>query len=97
MRLYAVTYTDPSEPWGEAIWERKLYQTPSEVLDAFNRCYDEFADRFGDDIAQQMRDLPANYRRFDDDSGWSRAATLEEAVEEEFSREFSVGFYESVT
>jgi hypothetical protein len=40
MHLYALTYTDPSEPWGHAVEGGKLYRTPSALVDAANAHFD---------------------------------------------------------
>jgi len=40
MRLFAITYTDPSEPWGHAVEDGKLYSTPTALVDAWNAHFD---------------------------------------------------------
>lgn len=95
MRLFAVTYTDPSEPWGAAILDRKLYRTPSEVCDAANAHFDKWcaaelwrdcADSRTDTYRKQMQAFPENY------SGMA----LPDVLAYEWSREFGFGSYELV-
>lgn len=84
MNLYAVTYTDPSEPWGSAVYDRKLYRTPGEVLTALNEVFDRYvAD------ADYLR---SRYHGYMD----KYFPTVEAYIEDEFSREYSVGIYNLV-
>lgn len=85
MDLYAVTYTDPSEPWGDAIAGRKLYRTPTEVLDALNDTFDRYVmDTLSRTLAHEGLTYPLNN---------AHGASALERIEDDFSREYSVGIY----
>lgn len=96
MKLFAVTYTDPSEPWGAAVLDRKLYSTPSAVCDAANAHFDEWCGRvLFNDSDDTLRDYYAkemvgpcaiNYK----------GRTLDEVLADEWSYEFGFGIYELV-
>lgn len=88
MQLFAVVYTDPSEPWGYAIKDRKLYRTPGEVIDALNEAFDQFCESGHGDY---VRDNCSNYTLYYGNM------TVEEALADEFDREYSVGLYELVS
>lgn len=84
MYLYAVTYTDPSEPWGVAVHENKLYRTPGELLTAFNDTYDKYVHDYTDDLRGNYTYFSENYV----------GVSFEEMIAQEFSREYGVGRYE---
>lgn len=93
MKLYALTYTDPSEPWGVGVLDHKLYRTPSAVCDAANAHFDEWCERMlYNDSDETMRDYYAkelvgpcaiNYQ----------GETLDEVLANVWSMEFGFGVY----
>lgn len=107
MYMYAITYTDPSEPWGHAVEGHKLYRTPTALLDALNAHYDAW-------LAEDVQVWKAYKENAQGDFGvydvMSRVAAMEremalyaanyegcslgDALADEYDREYGVARYQ---
>jgi hypothetical protein len=84
MKLYAVTYTDPSEPWGRAVLGGVLYRTPAEVVEAANAHFDEWRAYHR---ARMITDWHRNYARRG--AGYS----FDQYQADEWTYEYGIGVY----
>lgn len=99
MQLYALTYTDPSEPWGSAIEGRKLYRTPSEVVDVANAHFEAWINELVTEwISHDLHPTVARWRgvllRFEHWPANYEGCSLDQVLADEWSREYGFGLYE---
>jgi hypothetical protein len=107
MHMFAVTYTDPSEPWGHAVEDGKLYRTPTALLDALNAHFDAWcveevgvwkAYKQGDDgqfgVYDYMSRTAAMERAMALYAGNYEGQTLLDALVDEYDREYGVARYQ---
>lgn len=104
MKLFAVTYTDPSEPWGAAVLDGTLYRTPSAVCDAANAHFDAWQSRLlYRDSNETLRSYylkelngpcGGHYRHYGRETGErDRQMTVDEVLADAWSREFGFACY----
>jgi hypothetical protein len=99
MQLYALTYTDPSEPWGYAIEGRKLYRTPTEVVDAANAhfeawCYELITAWISHDVHPTLPRWRAAMLRIEQCPANYAGRSLDQVLTDEWSHEYGFGLYE---
>lgn len=107
MYLFAITFTDPSEPWGSAIEDRKLYRTPTEVVDAANAHFDAWmaedapiwhdggaCGKYGHyEAVPRTEAMERDMARYVDNY---EGISLLDALVDEYGREYGIGRYELV-
>lgn len=96
MQMFAVTYTDPSEPWGAAVEDGKLYRTPSALVDAANAHFDAWCAQklWKGTEATRLDSLYIDWLKWGQTDHPGRS--FEDHVIDEYSREHGLACYQVV-